>query len=373
MEEASQDRDGRLFVETRERAAVRRVANPLGVGHMGETHFQFGADRFPWAQRIERAIGRAGIEDDAPVTVEQLRGWLAAEEPRYGLRTEVADLVVSAWAVLRNRAWYRGGSPVVPRPEPGRIGSDLELRPEPLPTVGDWDLAAKRVQAIFGALANRYLTGAAVAELAEQVRERLRPLVGPVDGLVRALERAYREMGLDAAIGSGRLATARASADLLRALQTARDPVTLVGVLARAQLSAPDQTVGTSLHSAGAVAAAVDGFAWNRLRPLIRARQQDDARGRDARAILDRLAAAVSADELAQELAPALRRADQEAFDWVAQPPVPSPTAPPPGPSPAGSRTVSTAPELDGVMSDLRAFVAEHEGEAVVVEWRLRR
>ncbi len=209
VEEASQDRDGRLFVETRERAAVRRVANPLGVGHMGETHFQFGADRFPWAQRIERAIGRAGIEDGAPVTVEQLRGWLAAEEPRYGLRTEVADLVVSAWAVLRNRAWYRGGSPVVPRPEPGRIGADLELRPEPLPTVGDWDLAAKRVQAIFGALANRYLTGAAVAELAEQVRERLRPLVGPVDGLVRALERAYREMGLDAATGSGRLATAQ--------------------------------------------------------------------------------------------------------------------------------------------------------------------
>src|SRR6266536_6144734 len=46
----SQDRDGRVFVETRDRAAVRRVANPLGVGHMGETHFQFGADR-PATQR----------------------------------------------------------------------------------------------------------------------------------------------------------------------------------------------------------------------------------------------------------------------------------------------------------------------------------
>ena len=51
------------------------------------------------------------------------------------------DLIICAWAVLHNRAWYRGGSPVVPAPLPGSLTADIELRPEPLPASGDWDAA----------------------------------------------------------------------------------------------------------------------------------------------------------------------------------------------------------------------------------------
>ena len=51
--------------------------------------------------------------------------------PELGLRDEVADLIVLAWAALRQRAWYQHGSSIPARR--ARTSPDMELRPEPLP------------------------------------------------------------------------------------------------------------------------------------------------------------------------------------------------------------------------------------------------
>ena len=119
VERAVADPDGRVRLEG-DIAAVRRVANVLQVGTAGETHFLFGDDRFgPWGAEFERAAARDGLQPQDTVTVGQIRGWIDAIRPELGLRDEVADLVILAWAALRQRAWYQHGSPV---PAPRRGG-----------------------------------------------------------------------------------------------------------------------------------------------------------------------------------------------------------------------------------------------------------
>ena len=153
-------------------AAVRRVANPLQVGMAAETNFVFGDDRFPWGAEFERAAARDGVQPQDPVTVGQIRGWIDAMRPELGLRDEVADLIVLAWAALRQRAWYQHGASI-PAPRPGATRPDMQLRPEPLPVPADWQAATSRAEVLFGIRANPYLTAAGLAEFTESVRARL--------------------------------------------------------------------------------------------------------------------------------------------------------------------------------------------------------
>ena len=174
VERAVADQDGRVRLEG-DIAAVRRVANALQVGMAGETHFLFGDDRFgPWGAEFERAAARDGLQPQDPVTVGQIRGWIDAIRPELGLRDEVADLVMLAWAALRQRAWYQhGGS--IPAPRPGAPGPDMELRPEPLPAPGDWQAATSRAESLFGIRVNPYLTAAGLAELTGSIRSTSTP------------------------------------------------------------------------------------------------------------------------------------------------------------------------------------------------------
>ncbi|HEY3006232.1 MAG TPA: hypothetical protein VGJ44_28045 [Kribbellaceae bacterium] len=371
VESARQDPDGRAFVEPVRREAVRRVANPLGVGHMGETHFLFGADRFRFEMPLSTAMGRAGLAPHDPVDVKTLRGWINVLSPPAGLRPEVCDLVVCAWAVLHNRAWYRYGAPVVPAPAPGSLTPDIELRPEAMPASGDWESAVARAGALFGVVANPYLTGPAVTELTHAAQERARQLATDAGELVDVLTEAYRRLGAAVDAGTGRLATARAGRDLLAALQAARDRVAQVEILGRYELPGTPQAVAKSLQSARALAPAVRTFAWDRLRRLDEASRTADDRGRSAAAILSRLRAALQADELAQSLEPALRRAEDEAFRWALEPTPPAPTAPPAPPPVGGRRRVAGPADLERAVDEVRTFVAEHEGASMVVEWRV--
>ena len=143
----------------------------LGVGSAGETHFVFGDDRFsPWGTEFERAAARDGLQPQDPVRAGRVRDWIDAMVPRLGLRDEVADLILLAWAALRQRAWYQHGSPV-PAPKPGTVRPEMELRPEPLPAPGDWQVSVSRAEQIFGIHVNPYLTAASVAGLAGELGE----------------------------------------------------------------------------------------------------------------------------------------------------------------------------------------------------------
>ncbi|MBT8226560.1 MAG: phage resistance protein, partial [Dactylosporangium sp.] len=250
VEAARQDPDGRAFVEPSRREAIRRVANPLGAGHMGETHFLFGADRFRWDMLLSTAMGRAELSPGDPVKVGQLREWITRVSPPAGLRPEVSDLIICAWAVLHTRAWYRHDSPHTPAPEPGALTSDMELRPELLPATGDWASAVARAATLFGALGNPFLTGQAVAELTEVVTDRAGKLAQPAKDLIQALEPVYQRFRLPTDAATGRLATARGGRGLITAALDARDRVALVEILAHHELPATPEATARSLTTA---------------------------------------------------------------------------------------------------------------------------
>jgi len=368
-------------------AAVRRVANPLQVGMAAETNFVFGDDRFPWGAEFERAAARDGVQPQDPVTVGQIRGWIDAMRPELGLRDEVADLIVLAWATLRQRAWYQHGTSV-PAPRPGTTRPDMQLRPEPLPVPADWQGATSRAEVLFGIRANPYLTAAGLAEFTESLRARLDVHADSVAVLAQRVELAYRHLGLPAD-RPGRLATARAGAALLEALRRPGGRVHLVETLARTALPATDTAVANSLSRAQAVAAAVDAFRWDRLAPLRAAENQADNRGRGAASTLTALRDAVGADEFATRLGPALAATDDAIFEWLSagQPvePVPGPDArrpddvpifvpPSPLPSPgrAGRATRGKGAPASEVLGPLAAFLDAHRDEQVIVEWRVQ-
>jgi hypothetical protein len=386
VERAVADPERRVRLEG-DIAAVRRVANPLQVGMAAETHFLFGDDKFPWGAEFERAAARDGIRPQDPVTVGQIRGWLDAIRPVLGLRDDVADLIVLAWAALRQRAWYQHGSSI-PAPRPGAARPDMQLRPEPLPRPADWEAATSRAEVLFGIRANPYLTAAGLAEFTETLRGELDIVADPAAGLVPRVELAYRHLGLGDG-RAGRLMTARAGARLVEDLRRAGGRVRLVETLARSELPATDTAVATSLKRAAAVASAVDAFRWDRLGPLRAAEDQDDDRSREAARALRALREAAGADEFATKLGPALSAAEDAVFEWLSggqrvyQVPDPKPRRPDdvpiyvppsqlPPPGRSGRATRAKGAPASEVLGPLQEFLEAHRDDQVVVEWRVQ-
>ncbi|MCZ2839923.1 hypothetical protein [Modestobacter sp. VKM Ac-2985] len=370
VDKAVADRDGRVFLEPSDRAAVRRVANPLQLGSAGETHFLFGNDRFVfWAAEFERAAGRAGLRPQDAVTVAQVRSWIDGMTPTLGLRDEVSDLVVLAWAALRQRAWYRHGTPVVPPPKPGALTTDMELRPDPLPDPAEWDVAVGRVAALFGIPISRYLTAPTVSELAEKLYAEARGQFDAATTLEGKLTEAYDRVGLPAE-GAQRLSTARAATALLTALRASRDRVALVHALATTGDPARDAAVARSLSTSAAVSSALSSYRWDRLSPLLNAEPSDPA----AAGALSNLRTSLRSDEIVTSLPAGLRAFEDELFQWLEErrPPVVVPPPPlPPRPRPSRGVTLSAGQPPAQVLKDLEAFVNEHPDVAVRVEWRV--
>jgi len=385
VERAVTDPDGRVRLEG-DISAVRRIAGTLGVGKAGETHFLFADDRFtPWAAEFERAAARDGLQPQDAVTAGRVREWISAMQPPYGLRDEVADLIVLAWAALRQRAWYHYGSPVPP-PSPGKVRPEMELRPEPLPAPADWQTAASRAEQIFGIRVNPYLTAAGVASLAGELGNRAAASADVAYMLASQVEVAYQHLGIATDQPAGRLRTAQACVSLTDSMRRSPDRVRVVTSLASAKLPATEAAVASSLTQATAVASAIRGFQWGRLGPLMAAAQRDDDRGRAAAQIMAELRTAVQSDEFSVRLSGVLTSTDQAIFDWLAdgQPPPPPPPAEMPvtpgaaatgsGVTPAaaaGRAVLARGADPEQVVAQVRAFLGEHGDREVTVEWRI--
>lgn len=349
-------------------AAVRRVADALGVGHAAETHFLFGDDRFdPWGQQFERELGRRGNEL-GPVTVREAKGWIDGMQPARGLRPEVADLVILAWGALRQRAWFSfGGS--IPTPAPGGLRPEMELRVQELPDAGEWSRASTRAGYLFGASAGPYLTPQAVAGLAQALKAVTRDRYDAAFSLVTALEQAYSRLAIETDEAARRLATARRGAALLEQLRSL-DGVELVRRLAADPDTGHDAAMGRSTTSASTVAAALRAFPWPRLRPLDEAASGEGTRADGAATILRRLQQALSADEIVSPCAAALSRAEEELFEWLIQN-EPGPPPPPPPPPPEGSLRLLAQDSVDEAVLALTQFRQQHPDATIQIEWRI--
>ncbi len=302
VERAVADPDGRVRLEG-DIPAVRRVANALHVGMAGETHFLFGDDRFvPWGAEFERAAARDGVQPQDPVTVGQVRGWLDAIRPELGLRDEVADLIVLAWAALRQRAWYQHGasSRRRGRAPPGRTWSCGPSRCRPRGLAGR-DVAGR------GAVRDPRQP---IPDRGRRGRVHREPprapgaLADPAAALVPGWNRPTSTWAWPPTAGPAGDRPRRRRAGRVPA--PGGQPGAPGRVLAQAELPATDTAVANSLSRARAVAAAIDAFRWDRLGPLRAAEDQADERGRAAAGMLRTLREAVAADEFTTRLGPVL-------------------------------------------------------------------
>ncbi|MFW3386018.1 UNVERIFIED_CONTAM: hypothetical protein RF648_08440 [Kocuria sp. CPCC 205274] len=353
-------------------AAVRRVANALKVGQATETHFLFGEDRFgDWPRLIARGMLEQGLREDDPVTVQQLRGILDKIEPNRGLRDEVADTVVIAWAALRQRAWYAYNVAMKEQVVPGKIQGTWELRPQEMPDAGEWDLARSRAARLFGIGDQPYLTASAVNRLSQQVTEKATALASTAQDLVGALEHAYDKLSLHQ---GARLEMARATATLTRTLRDLSG-VPLVRRLAAADLPGSDAMASVSLDKAGAVVQALRAVEWEQLEALLRVRGETTDRGRAAAQILDALGTALTAHEYEQSLTGALAAAKKAAWDWAMHPWGQLPVAPPVPPTTKTSDVLwhtQTITWGNGSLQQLQEELNQRDAEGRQIELRWR-
>ena len=105
VRQATRARDGRVEVERLYRDEVRRIAVPLRLGDMGETHFVWRDD---WQSHFLRKQAEAGA---ASLTVRSLRAWIDQPEAM-GLTREVQNLVILSFALQSNLTFSLYGTPV---------------------------------------------------------------------------------------------------------------------------------------------------------------------------------------------------------------------------------------------------------------------
>jgi hypothetical protein len=343
---------GRVPVEPASRAVLRRVCNPLKLGEMLENAYLFSPDTCWWRNHFVQRAANEDLGDTLPVY--RLFAW--TDEPqRRGLDPLVRDLVVAAYALLTDRAWYRHDAPV-PMPALEQISGEHELRQPRLPPVPDWQRAVDRAARLLGVSASTFRSAANLGHLAQRARAKAAGWARPARDLVGALEAHASELGIDPEAPATRLAVARATATLVERLSRETDDVALAETLARAELGVADEVAARSLSSAAEVAHALAGTQWALLQRLTAI---TDERAAAARAVLSELHEAARYAEHAKPVSPVLRTAVSSAAEILAQ----ATTAPPPPPaSPAeGGQRVAGVAELDAVLDELRAFAARQD------------
>lgn len=371
---------------------VRRVANPLEIGLAGETHFLFDDSRFgPWGAVLEQGLSKAGIGNDDPVKVSQLREIIDTVQPAHGLRQEVSDLVIIAWVLLRQRAWFNHGGALPAAPVPGALQPTMELRAQPMPDQEEWEAARHIAGSVFGIETPKYRTPASVATLVEAMRSLARRSAGDAEALVKALDDITTRLGTN--VGPRRILASNVAASL-NALQH-QSGVALIQFLAKQDFQATESETASSFTKAKEIATTLSTFEWNRISPAIRAATGKGERSTRAQAILDRLVLALHTHEQALSLAMALRNSVDETIEWLATVPAP-PYVPPAGPvSPATSSgngstqpgpvplpPVSPVQSTPGgawrkfassgtAVAELEEFIRDNPGKRIEVQWRI--
>ena len=356
IEKAATHREGRVPSNPgNDRKVLRRIAEPLRIGKATEDHYLFGEDSFAfWATELDRAA-----QDSGPLTVGTLHAHIKALGPAWGLRSEAADLVISAWALLRKRAWFEAGT-AIGVPALGRLRPNIELRAEELPEQQAWDTARTNAAKLFGyTIARTYLTGANVAEFAAQVRAKATESVAELGSLSTELGEAHHRLGTDAG-QDDRLAAARALRDFVETLHRTAGNVAVIDAMATVDLPVAAETAGQIRADAARDTRALRNFRWQMVEKLRSAAQRGDDNGDRARAIQRSLrdAVAIPGRSLNDELA----AAENTLVAWLV---ADDGTTPPP---PSGKSTLNSAADLTALTAALNEAITK-DHKTIQVHW----
>src|SRR5690606_25525059 len=202
---AAEARDHREEEPAKDRALMRRVAEPLGLGRPNEAYFERSRRRADHLRENAQHPGETG-----DLSVIPLKDWIDLPPPR-GLESHIANLVVASFAEMDDRIWVRGGVPI-DTPELTKVGSGSDaLRTQPLPGEADWDTARNRFEVIFGGKPPTLRRGAPVQLFARQIVEAATAYRDSAARLVEQLEKHADFLQLDDSVPTERLALARRS------------------------------------------------------------------------------------------------------------------------------------------------------------------
>ncbi|MFV2195459.1 BREX-2 system ATPase PglY [Nocardiopsis sp. LOL_012] len=401
VQAAANSNERRVEVPAKDRAVMKRVAEPLGLGQQKEAYFELSGR---WAEHFRARARAEGETGDLSLT--RLTDWTDVPEPM-GLEPFLTALVAASFGEYDDRVWVRGGVPLDPVPELSRLRPSDALRDQPRPAKEDWDRARERFEAIFGEKAPSIRRGRMVNHFAGRITARGREFQGPAADLVRKLEEHAAFLGLDGTEDSDRMALARRAVALLdeltdRGQSGSGAAKRTIEALARFDLGPVSaDRYGTSIKQADKVAQALSAASWDVLKlargqgaegesllESLRGVARDDQRTADLEAALERTRREVTAliernqrEEVRPEtMRPRPRPEDVDLGGESSHPPVPDTLDASSGQD-TGSRTgaarrsgttrTAASEAVRRLQNELAALAQEQPGATVEITWQV--
>ena len=311
LEKGLQAPDGRSFIEPNLRRETKAIAEPLRLAIMGETHLVI---EHQWKDHFLQKEA----EHKGDLTVGRLRTWMDEPQPM-GLPRDLQNLVILFFATHTNRSFFIHGGPAQPTLD--SCEDELELREQPLPSEADWKIAINRAGGMLGIQGSALCNASNVAKLGNDLKVEAAKLIEPSRSLVAELRSKLASAGIPAQT-SNRYKTAEYAQAILENVRSATEK-NVIEVFARAPLSAPEVTVGTSLKQSESVVRALRDAQWVLLESVAKLTDHRQAAGKG---IWQRVQGILEGDEIAIQLVPVLRQAQDDAARLLADVPKPPPS-----------------------------------------------
>jgi hypothetical protein len=334
-----------------EQRLAREVVVPLRLGALNENVIVVDQVHFGWLANLSRWEGELG----AAITVGALRAKLAA----WGMTKPLEDAVLLTWAQLGNHDFAGAGA----SPRIGELPDAAIPRKANLPDEGDWTLAKERAGGIFGVPPEAQLTPRSVNRFAGALRNQVTS--SRAGDVAQQLEAHADVLGIDLSAVTGRLATARRVAALVRELAATGSDKDLVETLAIFDLPPVLTAYGSAHFNADRLTRELQGLDWQ----MIGVAQARGDAGFEA--ALQSLRDAAAVDESVVTLEPRLKDIAARARALVVQP---GPARRPPGPAPATPHTTRAAvADLDLVLRELHEEIRREAGTdgSVTITWQV--
>ena len=288
---ATESADGRLAIENAQRPLLRKVANPLLLGDMGNdaTYFVLG-------QHWKTHFARKAAETGSPVDVKHLRDWI--DDPRpMGLPQDAENLVILVFAAQSGYTVYRHGGPHE-MTTLQTLPDDCELRKVNLPDAAVWEPAVTRAGSIFGIAGHKVLSAGNVSAALGRGQKKAEGARRGCETFRQKLHDRMACMGL-APESTNRMKTALATQKLV-GLVVAAEPANVIGLLARAEIATSEAAMGECVEKAAELEGNLETAGWEVFEAI---GQLADDRKTAAAEILADVRKALAADEHVMSLA----------------------------------------------------------------------
>ncbi len=355
-----------------QRERMAQIAQTLGFGLMGETHFAFKPD---WLSPLQQSYHLAGSPE--PLRAWDLFQWLDQPEPR-GLTNRIRSLLVFAFAEQTQRQLFRHDV-LITDYEPD-LDPDTQLRLQELPTPEEWEGALVRCRLLYHDLGPLQLNAPNVQLLDREFLSRIHTLNLPLSQLPQLLVSLAADLG-EKSDTSPRIATARFGRQWSELAQAKLSPLERIRKIAQLPLGALPANLQTHFQSS---ALNYDVLKSDYRVSLITVSHLVSGGRESGQEILRPLKEAMLQEEYARPLAPPMQNFLKHAPDWVKRN-LPQPTtqpaiSPPPAAEPESRNlsslasvtlTKATAGQTRDRLRELEDLLKEHPEAEVDLSWKV--